>query len=140
MDFCDTIEKKLKLPTLFSKLWKHFRLIHQKHLCKTLRSLHTSTSKNKRVLYAKPSLKTILQEQKNYAKKWNNCTHLVTVMNLVLISSSNVKLYGDLIVATSKNVEVCSRFSGNIVEASRVVIKGSWSILLSSTVSMLPGP
>ena len=133
------LKSLLKLATLFSKLWKHFRLIYQKHLCKTLRSLHTSTSKNNRVLYAKPSLKSFLQ-QKNYAKKWNNCTHLVTVMNLVLISSSNVKLYGDLIVATSKNVEVCSRFSGNIVEASRVVIKGSWSILLLSTVSMLPGP
>ena len=132
-------EKKL---TLFSKPWKHFRLIYQKHLCKTLRSLHTSTSKNKRVCsnICKTMFKKFFTTKKNYAKKWNNCTHLVTVMNLVLISSSNVKLYGDLIVATSKNVEVCSRFSGNIVEASRVVIKGSWSILLLSTVSMLPGP
>ena len=75
--------KKTKI-TLFSKLWKHFRLIYQKHLCKTLRSLHTSTIKNKRVLYAKPSLKTFLQ-QKRLCKKMTiiytpchgdeSCTH-----------------------------------------------------------------
>ena len=73
------MKKKL---TLFSKPWKHFRLIYQKHLCKTLRSLHTPTSKNKRVVYKTDNF---LQQKKLCKKIKNNnyvpchgnesCTH-----------------------------------------------------------------